>query len=159
MLATGAAATSGDMISPYQLTGYIPPAPTSGTGTTAPSNTAIVPPPPTFAPTAPASAGFTPGGGISAYPGPGEIITYSGGGGGLIVPTPPGVAPGTGQGNVPGTIATGVPGVPNSPTAPTTAYSSPTPNAAMPGAGFSLQSIPTWGWIAIAIGVLFLLKD
>jgi hypothetical protein len=157
-----------DAQSPYQTTGYIAPAPTSGTGTSVPSNSST----PTYsgalAPTAPAYNPLPGTIGVPTYEpyvGPGEVITGYGGGGGLQILPPSGPAspqsPPT-QPFIPGTVGTGVPGVPNNPTVgSTTGYSSPSPAAAMPGAskGFDLSAIPTWGWIAIAIGVLFLLRD
>jgi hypothetical protein len=133
---------------------------------TVPTNSATPTGGSSLAPTAPAynpipgtiglPAPYTP------YTGPGEVITGYGGGGGLQVPIPTGAASPQSPPTVPFIPGTtnGVPGVPNSPVTGTTAYSTPTPKAAMPGdTSFSLQSIPTWGWIAIAIGAFLLLKD
>lgn len=159
MLYTGAAAISADQVPTITLSGPLPAAPTLGTGPSVPTHTDTATPTGTFAPVAPYQPPSSPG--VIPYTGPGEIITYAGGGGGLQVPTPPGVAPNPGQGTtVPGTSGTGVPGIPNTPAVgSTTAYSTPTPNAAMPGAGFSLAAVPTWAWIAGAVLLFFALKD
>ena len=167
-LLTGSGATSGDTyVAPtytypvITLSGPLPSAPTLGTGTSTPTHTdspgGVAP----YSPVAPYQPPSSPG--VIPYTGPGEIITYAGGGGGLIVPTPPGVAPGTGAGNAPGTTGTGVPGIPNTPTVgSTTAYSSPTPGAAMPGSQAVtdfFKNVPTWAWIAGAVLLFFALKD
>lgn len=151
---------------PLGIQGPIPSAPTLGTGTSIASVA------PATIPTAGGSYNYTPtpqsgAGGVGVVPftpvgGP-EIITAYGGGGGLQVPIPNTPAPQgptgpTGRA-IPGTSSTGTPGVPNAPVAPSAGapgFANPQAPAA---AGFSLSSVPVWGWIAGAVLLLFLLKD
>ena len=151
---------------PIGIQGPIPSAPTLGTGKSIASVA------PTADPTAGSSYTYTPtpqngAGGIGVVPytpvGGGEIITAYGGGGGLQVPIPNTPAPQgptgpTGRA-IPGTAGTGVPGVPNAPVAPSAAAPGYTNPQAPAAAAFSISSIPTWGWIAAVVLVLFLLKD